>query len=135
MSKNSLIQSLLYEWQVKLICILLACSCYFIVTFRTSQDRKVEIPLEVILPINYESESLVPTSITVDINGSEDIIYLIDPSMITATVDFSHVDSVGIASKDVVLDYDEKAFKKGAISVSTIPSEVRISFMGKKTGE
>lgn len=135
MSKNSFVQSLLYEWQVKLVCILLACCCYFIITFNSNQDRNVEVPLEVMLPANYESESLVPSSITLNINGSEDVIYLIDPALIKATADFSSVNSEGIAQKTVVLDYDEKAFRKGAITVKTVPSVVRISFKEKKTNE
>jgi hypothetical protein len=71
----------------------------------------------------------------VNINGSENIIYLIDPTLITANVDFSKVSSSGISREPIILDYDEKVFRKGNISVFTVPSDIRISFKEKNSGE
>jgi hypothetical protein len=135
MTKNSFLQSILYQWQVKLVCILLAVSCYFLISFSAFTDRQVVIPLEVSLPESLEAESLVPNSITININGSESIIYLIDPSLISASVDFSDVDEIGISRRTVVLSYDDKVFDKGAIKVSSIPETIRIAFKDISTSE
>jgi hypothetical protein len=78
--------------------------------------------------MDYVAQSIVPNSISLKINGSEDVIYLIDPTLITANVDFSQITSSGISRESVILDYDEKVFRKGKISVYTVPSSIRISF-------
>lgn len=128
MNRNSTIQLVLEHWQIKIVCLLLAICVYFLISFSSTGSRMVEIPLEVNLPTKYVAESLVPDSISIKIRGSEDIIYLIDPSLIVAHVDFSKVDNIGISKEPVVLNYDEKVFRKGNITVSTVPSDIRISF-------
>jgi hypothetical protein len=80
------------------------------------------------MPIEYEAESLIPTSVDLEINGNDDIIYLIDPTLVDAIATFSFVDKEGISSVSVELKYDEKMFSKGNISLSTKPSTVKISF-------
>lgn len=135
MTKNSFLQSILYQWQVKLVCILLAISCYFLVSFSSYTDRQVVIPIEVILPTDFEAESLIPNSIAININGSDGIIYLIDPALVHASVDFSDIDEVGIARRTVVLSYDDKVFDKGAIKVSALPETIRIAFKDKNISE
>lgn len=135
MTKNSFLQSVLFQWQVKLVCILLALSFYFLISFSAYTDRQAVIPLEVILPVDYDAESLVPNSITININGSDKIIYLIDPALISASVDFSDIDKVGIARRTVVLSYDDKVFNKGEITVSSMPETIRIAFKDKIISE
>jgi hypothetical protein len=135
MTKNSFLQSVLYQWQAKLVCVLLAFSCYFLVNFISYTDRQVVIPLEVVFPADFESESLVPNSITININGSDSIIYLIDPALVKASVDFSNVDKIGISRRTVVLNYDDEVFDKGEIKVSAVPETIRIAFKDKTTNE
>lgn len=135
MTKNSFLQSVLFQWQVKLVCILLALSFYFLISFSAYTDRQAVIPLEVILPVDYDAESLVPNSITININGSDKIIYLINPALISASVDFSDVDKVGITRRTVVLSYDDKVFNKGEITVSSMPETIRIAFKDKIISE
>ncbi|MBK5201106.1 MAG: hypothetical protein JJE21_06185 [Spirochaetaceae bacterium] len=135
MTKNSFLQSVLDQWQVKLVCVLLALSCYFLVNFSSYTDRQVVVPLEVIFPVNYEAESLVPNSITININGSESIIYLIDPALVIASVDFSNINNIGISRRTVVLSYDDKVFDKGEIIVSAVPETIRIAFKDKNISE
>ncbi len=135
MKRNRTIQVILDHWQVKLVSLLLAICVYFLVSFSSTENRMIEIPLGVVLPTNYIAESLVPYSVSVNINGSENIIYLIDPTLITANVDFSKVSSSGISREPIILDYDEKVFRKGNISVFTVPSDIRISFKEKNSGE
>jgi hypothetical protein len=96
--------------------------------FSTNSTRIVSIPLDVILPIEYEAESLVPTSVDLEINGNNNIIYLIDPTLVNATVDFSSVNKEGISNNPIQLQYDETVFSKGNISLSTNPATVKVSF-------
>jgi YbbR domain-containing protein len=133
--KNNTLQVILDHWQVKIVCLLMAFCVYFLVSFSSTENRMVEIPLSVNLPTDYVAESLVPSSITVKITGSENIIYLIDPALITASVDFSGVNTTGISREAVILDYDEKVFRKGNVSVFTVPSDIRISFKVKESNE
>lgn len=135
MNRNSILQVILDHWQVKLVSLLLAICVYSLIIFSSTETRMIEIPLNVDLPSNYKAESLVPDSISLKINGSGNIIYLIDPSLITANVDFSKVANQGISRESVILDYDEKVFGKGNISVFTVPSDIRISFKEKESSE
>lgn len=135
MIKNSFIQNLLFQWQVKVICLVLAISVYFLVSFSSYSDREVLIPLDVILPNEYIAESLVPQTIDLVIEGNENIIYLIDPSLVRAKVDFSNVSKEGIVSAPVLLEYEEKVFEKGDIVLNTKPTSVRISFKKRQNVE
>jgi hypothetical protein len=128
MKRNRSLQVILDHWQVKIVSLLLAICVYFLISFSTTENRIIEIPLSVNLPMDYVAQSIVPNSISLKINGSEDVIYLIDPTLITANVDFSQITSSGISRESVILDYDEKVFRKGKISVYTVPSSIRISF-------
>lgn len=133
--KNNTLQVILDHWQVKIVCLLLAFCVYFLITFKSTENRTVEIPLNVELPSDYIAESLVPLSITVKIVGPEDIIYLVDPDLISANVDFTNVSTTGISSEVVVLDYDETVFRKGNLSLYTVPSNIRIAFKEKMFSE
>ena len=126
--RNKLSMFLLDEWKPKLISLILALCVFFFVIFNDNSSRVVTIALDVIMPIEYEAESLIPTSVDLEINGNDDIIYLIDPNLVTAKADFSFVNKEGISSVSVELKYDEKMFSKGNISLSTKPSNVKISF-------
>lgn len=127
--KNNFVQNFLYQWQVKIICLVLAISVYFLVTFAASSDREILIDLDVILPTGFVAESLVPQTIDLVIEGNEDIIYLVDPSLIKASVDFSKVSKEGIIAAPVILEYEEKVFEKGNITLNTNPTSIRISFI------
>lgn len=135
MKRNRSLQLILDHWQVKIVSLLLAICVYFLISFSSTETRMIEIPLQVNLPINYIAESIVPNSISLKISGSEDVIYLIDPTLITANVDFSKIVTSGISRELVILDYDEKVFRKGNISVYTVPSSIRISFKEIKSSE
>ena len=91
-------------------------------------DRSVRIPLNVTLPASYSAVSLVPTYVDVVLSGDDDLIYLIDPSSISASADFSHVSSAGITRVPVKLHYNEEAYKNTALTVTANPEVVRILF-------
>jgi len=81
-----------------------------------------------LLPDRYEAESLVPASVEVSIRGNEDVIYLINPNSIQASVDFSAVKQEGIATAPVILVYDEQVFDSADIALSANPTQFRILF-------
>lgn len=126
--KNNVSLYLLDNWKPKLISLIFALCIFFFYMFSSNSSRIVTIPLEVILPIEYEAESLIPTAVDLEINGNNNIIYLIDPTLVGAQADFSSVEKEGISAVSVKLKYDDKMFSKGNISLSTVPSSVKVSF-------
>ncbi len=128
MKLNKHFQNMLYHWPTKVISLIFAVFIYLFIQYSTIGARVVTIPLDVHLPSGYEAMSLVPESVEVEIRGNEDVIYLIDPNSIEASINFSFVQSEGIASAPVVLSYEENVFESGGISVSPSPSQYRILF-------
>ncbi len=119
---------LLENWKVKIISIVLAVCVFSFFYYFNHSSRTVTIALEVNLPSDYEAESLIPNSVEINIVGNQDLIYLIDPNLINATIDFSSVKKEGISITNVILDYDEKMFSKGNINLVANPQRVKVSF-------
>ncbi|HKL57076.1 MAG TPA: hypothetical protein VJ854_01650 [Sphaerochaeta sp.] len=132
MKLNKHLQNMLYHWPAKIISLVFAVCIYLFIQYSTVGARVVTIPLNVELPSGYEAMSLVPESVEIAIRGNEDIIYLIDPNSIMATLDFSFVQGDGISSAPILLTYEENVFESGGVSVSSNPSQHRILF--KKQG-
>ncbi len=119
---------MLYHWPAKVLSLVFAVCVYLFIQYSTIGARVVTIPLDVQLPTGYEAMSLIPESVVVKIRGDEDIIYLIDPNSIMASIDFSFVQREGISSAPVMLLYEENVFESGGVSVSPDPSQYRILF-------
>ena len=132
MKLNKHLQNMLYHWPAKIISLVFAVCIYLFIQYSAVGARVVTIPLNVELPSGYEAMSLVPESVEIAIRGNEDIIYLIDPNSIMATLDFSFVQGDGISSAPILLTYEENVFESGGVSVSSNPSQHRILF--KKQG-
>ena len=98
--------------------------------FLNITDRVVTIPITVYInpQSQYEPVSLVPESVDVVISGDDDIVYLVDPSLITASVDFSDVGEEGIARRVVYLDYDNDIFSSYGLTIKSSPATIRILF-------
>ncbi|HAF85234.1 MAG TPA: hypothetical protein DCG32_02465 [Sphaerochaeta sp.] len=128
MKLNKHLQNMLYHWPAKVISLIFAVFIYLFIQYSTVGARVVTIPLEVNLPSGYVAMSLVPESVEVEIRGNEDIIYLIDPNSIKASINFSFVQREGISSAPVVLSYEENVFESGGVFVSPTPSQYRILF-------
>jgi hypothetical protein len=126
LSKN--LQAFLYNWPAKVLSLVFAVLVYAFIQYTTLGARVVTIPISVSLPVQFEAQSLVPTSVEVSIRGNEDIIYLIDPNYIRATVDFSAVKQEGIATAPVILVYDEQVFDSAEIALLANPTQYRILF-------
>ena len=128
MKLNKHLQNMLYHWPSKVLSLVFAICIYLFIQYSTIGARVVTIPLDVHLPAGYEAMSLVPDSVEVEIRGNDDIIYLINPNSIMASINFSFVQSEGIASAPVMLMYEENVFESGGVSVSPNPSPYRILF-------
>ncbi len=128
MKLNKYFQSLLYNWPAKVLSLVFALLVYAFIQFSTMGSRVVSIPIQVQLPELLVAGSLVPTSVEVSIRGNEDIIYLINPDSIVASLDFSSVSKTGIATAPVVLQYEEQVFESAKIALSANPEYYRILF-------
>lgn len=133
MKRNKSFQNLIYDWPAKTLSLVFAIGIYLFIQYSTIGARVVTIPLQVKLPESYSAESLVPNSVDISIKGNDDIIYLIDPDYITASIDFSFVEKPGIAAAPVVLDYEENVFNNGGVFVSAEPAQFRILFGPKRS--
>ncbi len=132
-SQNKFTSAVFGNWVVKVICFVSALCIVISIRFLSLTDRTVTIPLTVTLSEDseYEAVSLVPDSINIVISGDESIIYLVDPSLISASVDFSDVAGEGIARRTVSIEYDRDIFADYNLSVSSSPLTVRILFKTK----
>ena len=128
MKLNKNLQTILYHWPAKVLSLVFAICIYLFIQYSTIGARVVTIPLDVLLPTGYVAVSLVPESVEVKIRGDEDVIYLVDPNSILASIDFTFVHDEGISSAPIVLVYDENVFESGGVSVSPNPSQYRILF-------
>ena len=128
--RSKLMQKLLYSWQVKIICLLLAVLVYFVLLFSIQSSRSMTLPLSVTLPDNYKAESTIPKSVELVIQGTEDQIFMIDPSMISVSADFSTVNREGVNYAVVEIDAGDLAsyIDTTALSIFTRPSQVKIYF-------
>ena len=128
MRTNKHLQNLLFNWPAKVLSLVFAVLIYAFIQYSTLDTRVVTIPLAVTLPDDLVAESLVPQKIEVQIKGTENIIYLVDLDAITATIDFSDVHEVGIATRNIVLVYNERVFDNAQITLLAQPSQYRILF-------
>ena len=129
--KSKIVSTILQNWIPKIVSLLIALFIVLAVRFMNVNDRVVTLPLHVLLPEGYEAASLVPDTVEAVITGPDSIIYLVDPSEITASADFSSVSGSGIARVPVMLEYQENIYTRDGLVVSARPSSVRILFEEK----
>ena len=129
--KSKIVSTILQNWIPKIFSLLIALFIVLAVRFMNVNDRVVTLPLHVLLPEGYEAASLVPDTVEAVITGPDSIIYLVDPSEISASADFSSVSGSGIARVPVMLEYQENIYTRDGLVVSARPSSVRILFEEK----
>lgn len=124
------LNSFLSSWIPKLISFILALLIFIAVKYMNMADRVITIPLSVTLPESSAviPESLVPSRTDIIISGNDELIYLVDPTDITAHADFSAVREAGIARVPVTVKYNEDVFLDASLSVRANPDTVRILF-------
>ena len=134
--RSKFFQKLLYNWQVKIICLLLAVLVYFVLLFSIQSSRSMTLPLTVTLPKDYKAESTIPKSVELVIQGTEDQIFMIDPSMISVSADFSTVNREGVSYAVVEIDAGDLAsyIDTTAHSIFTRPSQVKVYFSSGTSG-
>lgn len=122
--------SLLNNWVIKILSFMTAVFLVLAIRFMGINSRTVHIPLDVTLPDSgeYVPVSLIPDSIDIVITGDDSIIYLVDPSQITASADFSDVNNGEIERRNVVLEYDHDIFSRNSLTLQAKPATVRILF-------
>ena len=128
--RSKFFQKLFYNWQVKIICLLLAILVYFVLLFSIQSSRSMTLPLEVTLPDGYKAESTIPRSVELVIQGTEDQIFMIDPAKISVSADFSTVNREGVNYAVVEIDTGDLTsyIDTSALSIFTRPSQVKIYF-------
>jgi GH25 family lysozyme M1 (1,4-beta-N-acetylmuramidase) len=128
--RSKFFQKVFYNWQIKIICFLLAVLVYFLLFYSIESSRTMTLPLTVTLPENYTAESNIPTTVDLVIQGTEDQIYMIDVSGITVSADFSTVSHEGVNYAPVAIETGElgKYIDTSVISIYTKPSQVKVYF-------
>lgn len=134
MRRNKLFQRVFYNWQVKVICFLLAVFMYFFLGLVLQDTRTIRLPLEVILPEGYTADSNIPSSVNLLIKGTQDRIYMVDVDDVRVSVDFSAVDHEGVNTAPVVITMDgpNGSLDLSSVSISTDPTQVKIYFSLKE---
>ena len=128
--RSKFFQKVFYNWQIKIICFLLAVLIYFVLFYSIESSRTITLPLTVTLPEEYNAESIVPSTVELVIQGTEDQIYMIDVSAISVSADFSTVSHEGVNYAPVAIETGElgKYIDTSAISIYTKPSQVKVYF-------
>lgn len=128
--RSKFLQKLLYNWQVKIICLLLAVLVYCVLLFSIQSSRSMTLPLKVTLPDGYKAESTIPKSVELVIQGTEDQIFMIDPAKISVSADFTTVNREGVNYAVVEIDTGDLTsyIDTTALSIFTRPSQVKIYF-------
>ncbi len=128
--RSKIFQKILYNWQAKILCFLLAVLVYFVLVFSIQTSRNVTLPIKVIMPSDYVAESNVPQSVELVIQGTEDQIYMIDVSQISLSADFSKVNREGVNYATVQIDTNnlEHHIDMSALHVYTVPSQLKVYF-------
>ena len=131
MKQNSKgLSSFISTWVPRVLCLFVAVIIFACVRYFIMGSRVVRIPLSVTLPQDsrYVAESLVPDYIDIVISGDDDLIYLVDPDSVSASADFSDVDTSGISRRSVRLEYERDVFEQTALTIRSDPDVVRILF-------
>ena len=129
-TQSKLSTGLLANWIAKILAFITALFLVLAIRFMNITSRVVHIPIDIVLPESTEFVpiSLIPDSIDVVITGNDSIIYLVDPSQIKASADFSAVNKGDIVRKAVKLEYDHDIYTQNSLTIQAKPSTIRILF-------
>lgn len=133
-SKSSSKEGIFSNWQIKILCFIFAVIIFIMVYYIEMETRRVSLPLDVIVPENYEATSVIPDSSTLLIMGDEEEIYLINPDTVRLYADFSGVSHEGIAIAPVQVDYEvlEEFIDLSDVYFRSSPLFVKIYFEEKQ---
>lgn len=126
--RNKTLMAMLGRWAAKLCALVVALFAFVLFTYAKQETREVTIPVSVLMPQSLEAVSTVPQTVDVRIKGEGDVVYLIDPEMIHATLDYSQVSAEGIATMPVTLTFEQGAMEDGSIALEADPGQCRVMF-------
>lgn len=137
MRHNKVFQKIFYNWQIKVLCFLVAVFAYFLLSLVLQDTRTVQLPLEVTLPKDYKADSNIPDSVDLVIKGSQDQIYMLNVDYVKVSVDFSSVDHEGVSTAPVVIKLEgpNGVVDTSSVSISTDPMQIKIYFSLKDSLE
>lgn len=95
------------DWKIKVLCLILAALVFFAFSNGMPRERRITMPLNIILPEGLEVTSLIPETADIVIRGDEGKIYMVDVDRVKLYADFSNVKSDGVASVPVTIDYSD----------------------------
>ncbi|MFA5513359.1 MAG: hypothetical protein WDA17_00380 [Sphaerochaetaceae bacterium] len=131
MNSSTFWRALTNNWTVKVFSLLLAIGIFFVVNYATVDQKVIEIPLQIVMPQDYEAISTVPPNVNLIIRSDPRYTRLVDPYDFKAKVDFSFVQSDGVSSSPVLLTSDSN-YKSMNLFFTTDPEIIRIYFVAKE---
>lgn len=126
MKLNNFIQSIIFNWPAKIVCIVLACLLYFLVQTINLDVRDIETSLQLRLPEGYTTEENYVKTVTVTMRGAKDAIYTVLPEHITAVADFTYIDSPGMYTAAVKVLRSEDILTDAPLEISTKPERISL---------
>lgn len=135
MKMNNLLQSILFNWPAKIICIVLAGLLFFFVQNINLDVRDIETTLEVKLPQGYETSDNYVKTVTVSVRGPKETIYMIQSDSVNVVADFTYVKEPGIYTAAVKVLRSDSLDTDVPLEVSTSPDRISIRIEAKDDGE
>jgi len=122
--------NLFANWRAMTLCLFLAVLVYLAFAYGMPAERRVSMPLNVLLPENLKVTSLIPTSADIVVTGNEKQIYMLDLSRIKLYADFSEIQNVGVASVAVTIDYTDLVdyINMMDLTIEADPSIIKLFF-------
>jgi YbbR domain-containing protein len=135
MKLNNVIQSILFNWPAKIVCIVLACLLYFLVQTINLDVREIETSLQLRLPEGYAVEENYVKTVTVTMRGAKDAIYTVLPEHITAVADFTYIDGPGIYTAAVKVLRSEDILTDAPLEISSEPERITLQIASDREHE
>lgn len=135
MKMNNILQSILFNWPAKIICIVLAGLLFFFVQNINLDVRDFETTLQVKLPQGFKTSENYIKTVTVSVRGPKETIYMIQPDSVNAAADFTYVKEPGIYTAAVKVLRSDSMDTDVPLEVSTNPDRISIRIEAENDGE
>ena len=132
MPKSKFLQQAAFNWPAKIFSLVAAILIFLVIQVSIASERSFYIPLEVVIPQQYQVETSFPSQVKVTVSGPEDEIFRIIPEQISGSADFSDVSTEGVHARAVVLDTKQVVGVSPMVTFLPEPESVKI-FLGDVT--
>ncbi len=126
MPKSKSLQQAAFNWPAKIFSLVAAILIFLVIQVSIASDRSFYIPLEVVVPAQYQVETSFPSQVKITVNGPEDEIFRIIPEQISGRVDFSDVLTEGVHARAVELDTKRVVGISPMVTFRPDPESVKI---------